>query len=625
MQSVSFRKPIFFKMLLFSCAGGFRGHPYESNDVFCFIEDVMMNRSIRKALTIMTALVFALGTLLLPAEVSHAETAAPEAQVVVTGDQLIPDGKYTPANIENEKAYSLSELKQMAGEDSGAAADNTYVYSAKNNYDNMNIYKVQGVRVAAVLNAAGLGSYAGKYAVRALDGYEIIFDPAVTEPNGWHDSATSPSLLSVSAGTRYYFPQIWRAYKENADKYTEEEKWEGAVEVPSIIGWAVGGAKENGNYQYVDPSGLTPKDYSNGQLKLSVGQVTPEDYNNPLWNGETKGLELIAGEPLSEVLVIDNQVKGNVKGYSRADIMARGGITKEQTGWYRGITLSSLASSNPFYQETTKFVLTCVDGTEVTLMGAEVLAKFNTSGDLPMLCYETGSSEASLAPILFEEADGTQSFFTVCANGHAPIERVTQIRIYNDPPQAPGTPTDLSVERAGYDSLTVSWTQVDEATGYEIFRSASQTEAFELVATVETVDKYTDTKLNTGQEYYYKIRAITTDPKTGLTACSDYTDVQSDVPSLDKPVINKITSAKKTVTLKWAKTKGANGYVIYRSMKKSGTYKAIKTIKSGKTLTFKNKKLKKGKKYFYKIRAYRNVSGEPVYSSYSAVKYIKVK
>ena len=51
----------------------------------------------------------------------------------------------------------------------------------------------------------------------------------------------------------------------------------------------------------------------------------------------------------------------------------------------------------------------------------------------------------------------------------------------------------------------------------------------------------------------------------------------------------------------------------------------MKTIKSGKTVKFVNKKLKKGKKYYFKVRAYRTVSGKKVYGSYSAVKAAKAK
>lgn len=91
------------------------------------------------------------------------------------------------------------------------------------------------------------------------------------------------------------------------------------------------------------------------------------------------------------------------------------------------------------------------------------------------------------------------------------------------------------------------------------------------------------------------------------------------------PKIKKIKAKKKALTLKWTKVKDAKGYKIYRATKKKGKYKLVKTIGKNSTLTWTNKKLKKKKTYYYKIRAYKNVKGKVIYSNYSAVKYKKTK
>ncbi|MDY5496498.1 MAG: DUF4430 domain-containing protein [Anaerobutyricum sp.] len=78
-------------------------------------------------------------------------------------------------------------------------------------------------------------------------------------------------------------------------------------------------------------------------------------------------------------------------------------------------------------------------------------------------------------------------------------------------------------------------------------------------------------------------------------------------------------------SLKWEKNKKATGYQIYMSTKKSSGYKKISTLKSWKKVTYTKKKLKKKKKYYFKIRAYKKAEGKTYYSSYSKVKQIKAK
>lgn len=92
-----------------------------------------------------------------------------------------------------------------------------------------------------------------------------------------------------------------------------------------------------------------------------------------------------------------------------------------------------------------------------------------------------------------------------------------------------------------------------------------------------------------------------------------------------KTTIKSVSCDKtKSATIKWKKVNNASGYIIYRSTSKNGTYKKIKTIKNGKTLTFTNKDLKGNKAYFYKVRAYKKSNSKTIYNKYSAVKRVYV-
>ena len=99
-------------------------------------------------------------------------------------------------------------------------------------------------------------------------------------------------------------------------------------------------------------------------------------------------------------------------------------------------------------------------------------------------------------------------------------------------------------------------------------------------------------------------------------------DSQVTVPNVG-PV--NISPANKKVTLKWKKVKGASGYQIYRSLKKKKGYTLLKTIKKGKTVLYVDKKVKSGKTYYYKIRAFKKVGGSTKYGGWSSVKKVKVK
>lgn len=57
------------------------------------------------------------------------------------------------------------------------------------------------------------------------------------------------------------------------------------------------------------------------------------------------------------------------------------------------------------------------------------------------------------------------------------------------------------------------------------------------------------------------------------------------------------------ISLSWGRVGGAYGYKIYRSTSSNGCYKQIAFLKGNKSTSFTDKKVKKGKKYFYRVKA----------------------
>lgn len=117
----------------------------------------------------------------------------------------------------------------------------------------------------------------------------------------------------------------------------------------------------------------------------------------------------------------------------------------------------------------------------------------------------------------------------------------------------------------------------------------------------------------------------TIDIKVNSKAVSDKNNKAKAQIAAAKP---KITSIKALgsgkAKLSWQKVGSADGYLIYRSLKKSSGFKSVKTITKGTTVSYTASGLTKGKTYYFKVRAYRTINGTKYYSKYSTVKSVKV-
>ena len=70
------------------------------------------------------------------------------------------------------------------------------------------------------------------------------------------------------------------------------------------------------------------------------------------------------------------------------------------------------------------------------------------------------------------------------------------------------------------------------------------------------------------------------------------------------------------------------GYVASKYLStayKAKSYKKVTTIKKNKTTSYTAKKLKKGKKYYVRVRSYKTVNGKKICGDYSKVKSVKIK
>ena len=175
-------------------------------------------------------------------------------------------------------------------------------------------------------------------------------------------------------------------------------------------------------------------------------------------------------------------------------------------------------------------------------------------------------------------------------------------------------PTYPKAERAGYNSIKVTWYDDYNADYFQIYRSTSKSGSYSKVGTVKKdVEKFTDKSLTCGKTYYYRVRGYKTINEG--KAYSKFSSVVSAKPTLKAPSNIDATQLSGSYTYKvtWSKVTGAQYYQLYRSTSANGTYKKVATTSSKTNY----KKITSSSDYYYKVRAYRVVNDKKVYSSFS--------
>ena len=112
-------------------------------------------------------------------------------------------------------------------------------------------------------------------------------------------------------------------------------------------------------------------------------------------------------------------------------------------------------------------------------------------------------------------------------------------------------------------------------------------------------------------------KPATTAKKTNTTATAKV--------KLTKQTAKVKANGKKKIKVSWKKDKNASGYEITYSTNKSFKGKKTIVVKSNKTTSKVVKKLTSKKKYFVKVRSYKQVGKTKTYGAYSKVKTVKVK
>ncbi len=185
-------------------------------------------------------------------------------------------------------------------------------------------------------------------------------------------------------------------------------------------------------------------------------------------------------------------------------------------------------------------------------------------------------------------------------------------------------PAGIRVRSKNSTTLEISWKGDKNAAGYTIKRAESKNGKYTKIATVKggNTTSYDNKKVKAGKTYYYQVEAYNYNgEKKGYSGYSSAASGKT-IKAVSITKVQSTSSTKQTIT--WKKSNEANGYQIYQSTSKNGTYKKIKTIKNKKTTSYKVSGLTPGVKYYYKIRTTNKVNGATGYSDYSTVRAARV-
>lgn len=131
-----------------------------------------------------------------------------------------------------------------------------------------------------------------------------------------------------------------------------------------------------------------------------------------------------------------------------------------------------------------------------------------------------------------------------------------------------------------------------------------------------TSTSYKDIERVSATVYKYRVRAYKI--VNGKRVYGPYSNVANCATDpLKVENLKKRSVSTSYIAIEWSKVARADGYAIYRSTTRDGSYSKIETV-TGSNLYYKDEDLSSGKTYYYKVRAYKKADSTN-YGSYSNI------
>ncbi len=163
--------------------------------------------------------------------------------------------------------------------------------------------------------------------------------------------------------------------------------------------------------------------------------------------------------------------------------------------------------------------------------------------------------------------------------------------------------------------VSLQWDEIAGADGYKIYQYDADTGKYQCIKTItDPATTAFSKKMKQASSYSFKVRAFV-NGEDGNKTYGKYSAVINAVipPNTIKGL--KIQSEGVKITLSWKEVKNADGYQVFRSKKKNGTYSRMKTVKKGSSDVV--IKQAGNQKYYYKVRAFvKDADGNRICGGY---------
>lgn len=169
------------------------------------------------------------------------------------------------------------------------------------------------------------------------------------------------------------------------------------------------------------------------------------------------------------------------------------------------------------------------------------------------------------------------------------------------------------VKNVSGSSATLTFSSKKAVDGYQVYKYNG--EKWVKIKTTEK-NSVTVTGLKGGKTYKFKVRAFIK-TSNSISAVSNFKKVEVATAPESTYIRSVARPSDTTATVYWNEASGANGYIIYASTSKKGKYKKVAEVTGNKTSCTVTG-LKKGKTYYFKIKAARSSENNVSYSALSA-------